>query len=216
MDVKVMDRASLTFNNLVYYKNQLFVINLKGDIPSIEPLTLDNVNDDSVILRIYDKNHLRFGNGDILASNVIAETEEELSPPPDPVRDKPLRTWTRLTYKLDEISDDGDRMIEARPDGSIRVSFANKDDAQSYRDYIREQFYISKTGADALTIGSIYDELKFVNYDKIECSKWGYLSLDHGTCKYISDVSKTAKTGMFGFTLKRPIKLYGTTRENAS
>lgn len=216
MDVKVIDRASLTFNNLVTYKDQLFVINLNGDIPAMEPLTLSNVNDDSVILRIYDKNHFRFGSGDISTSNAVDENEEELPPPPDPVRDKPLRTWTRLTYKLDEISEDGERMVEARPDGSIRVSFSNKDDAQSYRDYIREQFYISKTGADALTIGSIYQELKFVNYDEVECAKWGYLSMDHGTCKYISDVSKTAKTGMFGFTLKRPIKLYGTTRENAS
>ena len=213
MDVKVMDISTLTFASAMKHKDELYSVTVgKDGKPKLEPLSLEN------------------GLGGVLLKITMNEPEKvhiqkddvEIAPPEDKKRDKSRRVWERLTYKFDGYSENEMIKVESRPDGSIRISFKEKADAQTYRDYFRENFYTSNNHADAVSVKSIYEDLKLVNkngepkYDAIECSKWGYLSVDHGTCKYISDVSKTIGCDMFGFTLKRPQKLYGLTAANAS
>lgn len=200
----------MTFGDIMKYRNQLYVIKLEDDKPTIETLTFDNVTDDAVVIFLEKEE-----------CDDYSKIDEELPPPIDKKRDKPRKSYEKLTYKFTGMSCDNQCRVDTRPDGSIRISFNEKADAQEYRDYFREQFYISNTGADALSIDSIYNDLKLVNmdgtpmYDKDACRKWGYVSQDGGTCRYISEVTKTVGLDMFGFTLKRPVKLYGTTKENA-
>lgn len=217
MNVKIMDMSNLTFESAMRHRNELYSLTMEDGKPILKPLSLDS-GIGSVLLRITEDNP---ANDD--TEDIPQETKEvEVAPPADKKRDKPHRTWEKLTYKFDGYSDNGQIRVESRPDGSIRISFKEKADAQTYRDYFREQFYASNNGADAVSIKSIYGDLHLVNndgspkYDVIECGRWGYLSLDGGTCKYISDVSKTIGIDMYGFTLKKPTKLYGITAANAN
>lgn len=217
MNVKIMDMSNLTFESAMKHKDELYSLTMEDGKAILRPLSLDS-GIGSVLLRIIE---------DDIPEKVLENTadkikEIEAEPPVDKKRDKPHRTWEKLTYKFDGYSDNGQIRVESRPDGSIRISFKEKADAQTYRDYFREQFYASNNGADAVSVKSIYGDLHLVNndgspkYDVIECGRWGYLSLDGGTCKYISDVSKTIGIDMYGFTLKRPTKLYGITAANAN
>jgi hypothetical protein len=216
MNVTIMDMSTLTFESAMRHRNELYSIVIEDDKPTLKPLSLDS-GIGAVLLKITTDEKK--------TTNDISEEkkpeEVESVPQVDKKRDKPHRTWEKLTYKFDGYSDNGQIKVESRPDGSIRISFKEKADAQTYRDYFRERFYASNNGADAISVKSIYDDLHLVNedgmpkYDVIECGRWGYLSLDGGTCKYISEVSKTIGLDMYGFTIKRPIKLYGITAENA-
>lgn len=212
MNVTLMDMSTLTFESAMKHKDELYSIVLENGEPVLKPLSLDS-GLGAVLLRIKK---------DGAEMDIPKIEEAETAPPEDKKRDKPHRTWEKLTYKFDGYSDNGQIRVESRPDGSIRISFKEKADAQTYRDYFREQFYASNNGADAVSVKSIYGDLHLVNgdgspkYDVIECGRWGYLSLDGGTCKYISDVSKTIGLDMYGFTLKRPTKLYGITAANAN
>ncbi len=212
MNVTLMDMSTLTFESAMKHKDELYSIALENGEPVLKPLSLDS-GLGAVLLRIKK---------DGAEMDIPKIEEAEAAPPEDKKRDKPHRTWEKLTYKFDGYSDNGQIRVESRPDGSIRISFKEKADAQTYRDYFREQFYASNNGADAVSVKSIYGDLHLVNndgspkYDVIECGRWGYLSLDGGTCKYISDVSKTIGLDMYGFTLKRPTKLYGITAASAN
>ena len=88
------------------------------------------------------------------------------------------------------------------------MNFKDKESAQAYFDYFREQFYTSTTGASVITVSNIYKDLNIVNWNPEDCDDWGWYTLDGGTCRYISDVRKTRNTKMFGFTLSKPTKLY--------
>ena len=215
MNATITNPKNMSFGDIMKLRKQMYVITLNNGKPEIEAMTFDNVTDESVVIFIAKEEC------DDYAKVQEELPDKELPPPVDKKRDKPRRMYERLTYKFDGWSSDGKCRVDSRPDGSIRVSFHEKDDALEYRDYFREQFYISNTGADALSVDSIYSDLKLVNpdgtpmYDYESCRKWGYVSQDHGTCKYISEVSKTIGLDMFGFTLKRPVKLYGMTKENA-
>ena len=216
MKAKIINPSTLSFGDIMKIKDRLYVLALKDDSPVIEPISFDNVIDDSVVIFIAKEEC-----DDFAKVQDALPTEEELPPPIDKKRDKPRKSYEKLTYKFNGYSIDNKCRVDARPDGSIRISFKEKADAQEHRDYFREQFYISNTGADALSVASIYKDLNLVNtdgepeYDAEACQKWGYVSQDHGTCRYISDVSKTVGLDMYGFTLKRPVKLYGITRESA-
>ncbi len=216
MNVEIIDMSNLTFETAMRHKSELYSLSMKDGTPIIKPLSLES-GAIEVLLRITEKPT------NVVGKDISKSTKEvEVAPPVDKKRDKPHRAWEKLTYKFEGYSDNGQIKVEPRPDGSIRISFKEKADAQMYRDYFREQFYASTNGADAVSIKSIYGDLHLVNsdgspkYDVIECGRWGYLSLDGGTCKYISDVSKTIGIDMYGFTLKRPTKLYGITAANAN
>lgn len=214
MDVKVMDISTLTFTSAMKHKNELYSIVLgKDGNPKLVPLSLDAPGN-SVLLKITMDNATKF--------QTVSDEEVEIDPPVDKKRDKPIKVWERLTYKFDGYSENEIIKVESRPNGSIRVSFNEKADAEKYREYFRDHFYASTNHADAVSITSIYQELKLVNkdgepkFDVVECRRWGYPSIDHGPCTYISEVSKTIGCAMYGFTLKRPQKLYGITAANAN
>ena len=121
--------------------------------------------------------------------------------------DQPKKKYSKLTYKFS-----GDIPLGAiefkPPTGGFRVSFDNKKDAEEWYDYFREQFYSSDV--PAISIASIYEDLGVVDYDKEECEKWGYPTLTHGVCRYISPgVTKTVKSSRFGFGLERPVIIHG-------
>ena len=119
----------------------------------------------------------------------------------------------RRSYKLDSWDSHKLIEVESRTDGSIRVNFKDKDSAEEYYEYLREFFYKGFQNADYLSVSTIYKELKVVNWKAEDCDDWVWATLDHGTCRYISEsVLKTKNKNMWGFTLQAPqhIDYYGT------
>lgn len=149
------------------------------------------------------------------------DNEPEAIPPVDKKRDKPVKSYERLTYRCNTSDETKNIFVDCRPDGSIRVNFKDKDSAKVYQEYIREMFY-SRVSGDYLVLNTIFHELRQVNKndeekEAREASKtWGYPTQDFGEIKYISEVAKTRDANFFGFTLKRPQKLYGVKAETVS
>lgn len=134
---------------------------------------------------------------------------------PQPV-EKPIRKRENLTYKIESHDSTESIFVAFRPEnGGIRISFKDKDAAEMYFNYFREQFYTSKTGASVITVSNIYSDLGLVNWNHEDCDDWGWYTLDGGTCRYITEVTKTRGTKMWGFLLKRPTKLYETKKREA-
>ena len=230
MRLEVVNKDQLTLDALMRMRNSLYCISALGDteIVTMKPLTdvisyssaanpfdTDNylivkiiVKEDSELLVQADKS---------TPPSIGEGSEKELEPPEDIVRDKPLKTWERQSYKVNCTRNDGALMIEGRPKGEIRVSFNDKEDAQAWFEHIREIFYTKHSQADAISVANIYDELGLTDedfpsdYTREEGEKWGYLTVEHGPIKYISEVSKTKNSKLWGFTIKRPIKIYGMT-----
>lgn len=217
MKLELLDKSILTLDQLMSMKNELYYIGMNLDLSkaAMRPLTevinraSDPFGSDYLIVRITP------GSPETMETKI--KEDEELEPPVDKVRDKPLRTWERQSYKISCTKKDGSIMIEGRPKGEIRISFSDKENAQEYFEGIREIFYKNVSHADAISVDNLYSELGFTeedlpsDYSKEEGNKWGYLTIEHGPVKYISEVSKTKNSKLWGFTIKRPIKIYGMT-----
>lgn len=219
MKLEQIDKNTLTLDQIIKLKKELYVIGYDSDLNRAGMCPLVDVI--SRVSDIFDGEHvvvrISMGNETVCQAPIKIDTEEELEPPVDKVRDKPLRTWERQSYKVNCIKKDGSIMLEGRPKGEIRVSFSDKEDAQAYFERIREIFYKNVSQADAISVDNLYAELGFTeedlpsDYSKEEGDKWGYLTVEHGPIKYISEVSKTKNSKLWGFTVKRPIKIYGMT-----
>lgn len=219
MKLELLDKSTLTLDQLMAMKNELYYIGMNLDLNKAAMRSLTDVinrasdpfgsDSEYLIVRITS------GSPEVIETKI--NEDEELEPPADKIRDKPLRTWERQSYKVNCIKKDGSIMIEGRPKGEIRVSFSDKEDAQAYFERIRDIFYKNVSHADAISVDNIYSELGFAeedlpsDYSKEEGDKWGYLTIEHGPVKYISEVSKTKNSKLWGFTIKRPIKIYGMT-----
>lgn len=73
--------------------------------------------------------------------------------------------------------------------------------------HIAKLFYKNTTGADWLTVSTIYEELKVVNWKHEDCDTWVWPTIDSGTLRNISEVTKTKGRNKFGFTLSAPKKI---------
>ncbi len=124
---------------------------------------------------------------------------------------------SRSEYKFNGTNKSGTVHIapsaSARVYGGIRISCKTKEEAREYFEYLREQFYDRDIAT--ISIPSIYEDLG-VDKEVIEkecpsAYRWGYMTLDHGVCKYITtdDVTKNKNDNWFGFTLQPPIIING-------
>lgn len=155
----------------------------------------------------------------------LTRTSEDVNE--DEVKQKPVKTaavtqsrvpkGSRNEYKFKGMNDKGTVKIypstAARLYGGIRISCATKDEAREYFEYIREQFYDRDVAT--ISVPSIFEDLG-VSKERLEkefpnASRWGYMTLDHGPCKYITtdDVTKNKNDSWFGFTLVAPIIING-------
>lgn len=202
MEVKIMNPEELTLKSLVKHRGELYTIRVVNGKPIFGPISLDKIDEDMCVLRIVD-----------------AYMESEV----EPAEELPTKVCygakrrEQLTYKYDGTDTSGNIHVKFRSEsGGIRISFNDKESAEAYFDYFREQFYTHTTGASVITVSNIYDDLHVVNYDKEACNDWGWYTLDGGTCRYISSyVTKDKDAKRYGFTLKRPTRLYESKRKTA-
>lgn len=167
----------------------------------------------------FDKEGLALPKDEFLLVKLTSETDQvvenihEIIPDSDvKVKEPAPKTYSpreRRTYKIDSWDEHKIIEVESRPDGAIRCNFKDKDSAQIYFEYIREMFYMTSSSDLYLSVSTIYDELKVVNWDHEKCDDWGWPMLDGGQCRYISpQVLKTKNKNMWGFTLNAPQKIY--------
>ena len=192
MRLDVIDPKTLTLTDMIADMNNLFYLHIPQDMckPVLTPMNRGSIallSDDALIVKI-----------------LLGDQEEADEAP---VQEEKSQNDRSLTYKLFSNDPTESIFVEFRPEG-IRVNFKDKESAQAYFDYFREQFYTSTTGASVITVSNIYKDLNVVNWNPEDCDDWGWYTLDGGTCRYISDVRKTRNTKMFGFTLSKPTKLY--------
>lgn len=139
---------------------------------------------------------------------ITDDEEEEIEEPMDTTE---RRRREERTYALNSSDPTESIFVEFKQTrGEIRVNFKEKECAEVYFNYLREQFYTRTTGASVITVSNIYQDLGVVNWNKEDCDDWGWYTLDSGTCRHISEVRKTKNSKMFGFTLSHPTKLYET------
>ena len=192
MRLDVIDPKTLTLTDMIADMNNLFYLHIPEGMgkPVLTPMNKGSIallSDDALIVKI-----------------LLGDQEEADEAP---VQEEKSQNDRSLTYKLFSNDPTESIFVEFRPEG-IRVNFKDKESAQAYFDYFREQFYTSTTGASVITVSNIYKDLNVVNWNPEDCDDWGWYTLDGGTCRYISDVRKTRNTKMFGFTLSKPTKLY--------
>lgn len=124
---------------------------------------------------------------------------------------------SRNEYRYTAMNDAGTAKVapnsSAKVYGGIRISCPSKEGAREYFEYLREQFYDRDIAA--VSVMSIYEDIG-INKERLErecpdAVRWGYMTLDHGSCKYITtdDVTKNKNDNWFGFTLKAPIIING-------
>lgn len=192
MNLEIINTGEMTFDQVLAEKDSIYILHRNGlGAPTLTAFTKMgslNISSDKLILKITD--------GD----------QEEIV---KPVEEQPRKRVPKRTYKIDSWDDKKIIEVESRIDGSIRVNFKEKESANLYFDYIRDFFYKSTTGADWLSVSTIYKELKIVNWEPENCDDWVWPTLDGGTCRYISEVAKTKNKHMWGFTLTPPQKFYG-------
>ena len=202
MRLEVLDPKKLTLDDMMGNISELYYLHVPEDTlgkPVLTPIGIGGLGllkSDSLLLRI-----------------VPGEVEEMVEL--EVVNDQLKRTREAWTYKLFSNDPTESIFVEFRPTGDIRVNFKDKESAQAYFDYFREQFYTSTTGASVITVSNIYKDLNLVNWNPEDCDDWGWYTLDNGTCRYITEVLKTRNTKMYGFTLKKPTKLYETKKKGA-
>ena len=202
MKIEMINPESLTLTNMMDNMSELYFLHMSDELgkPILTPMSVGSIGllkDDSLLVRIIPA--------------IEQETVEE--PKPKSVRTRKHREM--LTYKVFAKDPTESIIAEVRPDGDIRVSFKDKESAQAYFEYFREQFYTSTTGASVITVSNIYKDLNLVNWLPENCDDWGWYTLDHGTCRYIMEVTKTRNTKLWGFTLKRPTRLYESKKREA-
>lgn len=178
-----------------------------------------NYNSHFVMRKVTDKS-LDFLNEDHMILMIVSgdenEDELDLSMPEkdetkEPDKAEPSRKREERTYALNSSDPTESIFVEFKPTrGEIRVNFKEKECAEVYFNYFREQFYTRTTGASVITVSNIYQDLGIVNWNKEDCDDWGWYTIDSGTCRHISEVRKTKNSKMFGFTLSHPTKLYET------
>lgn len=185
MIVEVLDPKELTLDQAIGCSKELYFIHMKKNIPefiAFNSESIANLAKDKVLVRIIT----------------------------DDIQDEPKkqdRTYTRRTYKLDSCDSNNIVEVESRITGEIRVNFNDKESAELYRKHIAKLFYKNTTGADWLTVSTIYEELKVVNWKHEDCDTWVWPTIDSGTLRNISEVTKTKGRNKFGFTLSAPKKI---------
>lgn len=192
MRLEKLDPKTLTLTDMMADMSNLYYLHIPEDMckPVLTPMSMGSIsllNDDSLLVRI------------IPGEDIDEEAVEQKKP----------RSYERRTYGFNGNDPTENIFVEYRPaEGDIRVNFKDKEIAEKYFNYFREQFYTSTTGASVITVSNIYKDLNLVNWNPDDCDDWGWYTLDGGTCRHITEVMKTRNTKMWGFTLKRPIKLY--------
>ena len=190
MRLETIDPKTLTLTDMISDMSNLYYLHVPKEMskPVLTPMSMGSVgllNDDSLLVRI------------IPGEDIPAEEK------------KTVRSYERRTYGFSGADPTETIMVEYRPaEGDIRVNFKDKEIAEKYFDYFREQFYTSTTGASVITVSNIYKDLNLVNWNPEDCDDWGWYTLDNGTCRYITEVMKTRNSKLWGFTLKKPTKLY--------
>ena len=199
MRLEQLNPKELTLDYVMKNQYELFYI-LEQEGNSINPYKFQSFAKDGLALPKDNYILVRI-TSDIEELELATTTEIEKEKKPRFVR----------TYRYDGVSSDGIVEVETRINGEIRVNFKDKESADLYYNYIRDFFYKSTTGADWLTVSTIFKELKLVNWNPEDCDDWGWPTLDHGTLRHMTDVKKTFNKKMYGFTLSAPQKLYGKT-----
>ena len=220
MNLEVLNPDKLSLNELVANMNNLYYITTgdtymetRGESGQLLSRTSKGLGLWPVskhgVMSLQDRDYLIVkitNNGaDIPETIEDIETEELIVE-----KTKPKRTRSaNRTYKLNSHDSKELIFVEFRPTtGDIRVNFKDKESAQAYFEYFRDQFYTSTTGASVITVSNIYDDLNLVNWKREDCDDWGWYTQDYGPCRKITDVLKTKNSKMYGFTLKCPEKLY--------
>lgn len=202
MDIRIINRETLTFDSVIRHRKELYAVSVHDGEPVMEPISLDNMGENSCILRICMAEEKPV--------DMSTETLEEPKPAKTPGRSYSgtVRRRSNLTYKLFSSDETESIFVEFRPANSgIRVSFKDKESAGAYFEYFRDQFYKTANGPDFISVSSIYKDLNIVNWKPEDCDNWGWPTLDHGPCHYISGVTKNQNAKRYGFTLSRPREL---------
>lgn len=193
------DPTLLTLDLMLKMHDELYYITPNED-GKMELVALD----DKGIFSCSDKEHLLV--------QIIAEKPKVI---PDEVSTpiiKEPRRYEARGYKLESSNKDKTIHVATKPDGTIRVSFVNKSDAETFFDVFRERFYKARSHVDFITIDTIYNDLDVVNSidtDIInEWRTWGYPTLEGGRCTCMSpQVNITKGTRYWGFTLGKPKRI---------
>lgn len=200
MKLETVDQSKLTLTDMMNNMSELYFLHYADELgkPVLTPMSLGSLSileNDSLLVRI--------------RSDEDADTPVVVNEPKSE-RVYGNRHHTVLTYKHFGNDPTESIFVEFRPENSgIRVSFKDKESAELYLNYFREQFYTRTTGASVITVSNIYKDLNQVNFDEEECNDWGWYTLDNGTCRYISSyVTKNKNSKRYGFTLSKPTKLY--------
>lgn len=202
MNIKRINPETLTLAELNHNANYLYCL-------SSEP---NKRYDEQPARRHYELKPLINHSLEVLGRDhillLITDDEEEIEESTAPTE---RRTREERTYALNSSDPTESIFVEFKPTrGEIRVNFKEKECAEVYFNYLREQFYTRTTGASVITVSNIYQDLGVVNWNKEDCDDWGWYTIDSGTCRHISEVRKTKNSKMFGFTLSHPTKLYET------
>lgn len=208
MKLEVINPETMTLAEIISSGKDLFYI-VNGSVHKYKLQSLADsgisVEGDYILVKITDEDE------------EIIETVDESKEEEKPQRFYGNRNVTSLTYKFFGNDPTESIFVEFRPENSgIRVSFNDKESAQAYFEYFREQFYTSTTGASVITVSNIYKDLNLVNWDPDDCDDWGWYTLDSGTCRYITEVRKNKNSKRFGFTLTKPTKLYESKRKESA
>lgn len=201
MKLEVMDANTLTLAEIISNAEDLFYI-VDGNLHKYKLQSLADsgiqVDGDYILVKITDEDP---------EPEVVVEEQPKVEE--SKKKPKGNQYSAPLTYKFFGNDSTESIFVEFRPTGDIRVSFKDKESAQAYFEYFRDQFYISTTGASAITVYTIYKDLNLVNWKEKEadCDTWGWKTLSNGPCRYITEVRKNVNNMRFGFTLRKPTKL---------
>lgn len=191
MILEVLDPKELTLEEAMECGDELYFVYMQDSekfrisVPTFAAYNsrgVHNIKDDKILVRI------------------IQDIPKE-----EPKKNE--RQYNRRTYKLDTTDPNNIVEVESRVTGEIRVNFNDKESAELYRKHIAKLFYKSTTGADWLSVSTIYKELKVVNWKPEDCDDWVYPTIYSGTLRHISEVTKTKGKNKFGFTLSAPKKI---------
>ena len=163
MKATVINPRELSVGDMLEHASALYFLHVSDELgkPVLTPIgtgSLGILNEDSLLMR-------------------ITHADSDISPEPKEV-EKVTHRRKQLTYKFNGQNSNGVIRVDFRPEnGGIRVSFPDKESAQSYFEYFREQFYTSTTGASVITVSNIYKDLGLVNWNPEDCDDWGWWNM---------------------------------------